>query len=299
MGRGLPLLVALVALVAADACSRPVVYVGAGPDPTAAPLTWQEHWFEHNQVLDLVASDDAVAVYFDPDVDRAQTAWIFPYASQIWKYTNAAYGSLGGRFYAIFHKDKYLGCHFANHFNPSHDNRNVIDCGFSQYDEGLWKVAIDHMSALVVEATNDGRDGSPAGPLWGDSKWAEFFRYDVYRGTGMSAVADAVYASWTSDGATDSFPVQGTHWFRDWFYPLWRDHGGAMVMNHFFGLLARDFPAQGTKYARDMNWGEFVHFMSGAAATDLKPLATTAFGWPAEWEAQLQMARTDFPRITY
>ncbi len=44
-----------------------------------------------------------------------------------------------------------------------------------------------------------------------------------------------------------------------------------------------------------MNWGEYVHFMSGAAGRDLKPLATKAFGWPGEWEEkQHQKARTEF-----
>ena len=98
---------------------------------------------------------------------------------------------------------------------------------------------------------------------------------------------------------TDPFPGPKTHWFRDWFYPLWRDHGGAAVMSRFFGLCARDFPSSGGKYTRDMNWGEFVHFSSGAAGVDLQPLATEAFGWSLDWQAELEAARTAFPRITY
>jgi hypothetical protein len=47
-----------------------------------------------------------------------------------------------------------------------------------------------------------------------------------------------------------------------------------------------------------MNWGEFVHFWSGAAGVNLKALATAAFGWPAEWETQFNNARTQFP-FTY
>jgi hypothetical protein len=283
-------------------CSGPaVLYVGSvGVDPLAVPATWQEHWFEHTQALDLIASDDAVAVYYDHDIDRAATAWVFPYVSRIWKYTLQAYGALGpGRFYVILHQGRYLGCHLATHFDVSHDYRNVIDCGFAQLDQAGLAVYLGHMAALVVAATADGRTGSPADVLWGDSKWAEFYRYDAYVGTGMTADAADVYARWTADAWTDSFPVQGTHWFRDWFYPLWHDHGGAQVMSRFFASLARAFPASGNRYARDMNWGEFVHFMSGAAATDLKAQATAAFGWPAEWEAQWQAARAAFPAITY
>jgi hypothetical protein len=48
-----------------------------------------------------------------------------------------------------------------------------------------------------------------------------------------------------------------------------------------------------------MNWGEYIHFMSGAAGTDLKPLATTAFGWSDVREAQYQEAKKDFPAVTY
>jgi hypothetical protein len=282
-------------------CSEPVVYVGEGVDPLATPQTWQEHWYEHDQVLDLVATDDAVALYYDKDVDRAQATAFLPYASKLWKYTTATYGSLGpGRLYAIFHKDRYLGCHFSPRYSASHDYRNVIDCGVTTYDDpGVFQTFFPHVAAVLVEHVADGRNGAPADPLWRQGKWAEFYRYDMYLGTDQKALADAVYAAWTLDTATDPFPVADTHWFRDWSYPLWRDHGGAAVMNKFFALLARDFPVTGVTYARDLNWGEFVHFVSGAAATDLKPLATTAFGWPAEWETQLQQARKDFPRVTY
>jgi hypothetical protein len=297
MRRCLPPLAAVLAL----ACSEPVVYVGAGIDPRAMPLTWEEHWYEHNQVLDLVAKDDAVALYYDKDVDRAQATAFLPYVSKAWQYTEATYGSMGpGPLFAIFHKDRYLGCHFASRFNPSHDYRNVIDCGVTTYDDpAVFQAFWPHVAAVLVEHVARGRDGAPADPMWHQGKWAELYRYDLYLGTDMKSLADTYYGFWTADGATDPFPVADTHWFRDWSYPLWRDHGHAAVMNQFFTLLARDFPVNGAAYARDLNWGEFVHFMSGAAAADLKPLATTAFGWPAEWETQLQQARKDFPRITY
>lgn len=297
MRRCLPPLVAVLAC----ACSSPVVYVGAKPDPTVIPLTWEEHWFEHDQVLDLVASDDDVAIYFDKDVDRAQTSALLSYASTIWRYTTTKYGAIGpGRLYAIFHKDRYLGCHRATYFEDSHDFRNVIDCGVTAYDDAaVFQAYFPHVAAIIVESASHDRRGAPADVLWKQGKWAEFYRYDLYVGTGQQALADAHYAAWTRDQATDSFPVENTHWFRDWSFPLWRDHGGAKVMDRFFALLARDFPANGDKYARDLNWGEFVHFVSGAAEVDLKPLATAAFGWPVERQAELEKARIDFPGITY
>lgn len=39
--------------------------------------------------------------------------------------------------------------------------------------------------------------------------------------------------------------------------------------------------------------------MSGAAKKDLKPLASKAFGWPAEWDEEYREAREEFAVITY
>jgi hypothetical protein len=71
-------------------------------------------------------------------------------------------------------------------------------------------------------------------------------------------------------------------------------------MDRFFRLLARDFPQDpdGT-YTRRMNWGEYVHFTSGAARADLSGQAARAFGWPDEWTDQLERARGQFPGVTY
>ena len=48
-----------------------------------------------------------------------------------------------------------------------------------------------------------------------------------------------------------------------------------------------------------MNWGEFIHFMSGAAHQDIRPLARRAFGWQREWDELYAKARQDFPGISY
>jgi hypothetical protein len=300
MGRGSPFLLALV-LAAAAGCSEPVLYLGVGTDPTATPATWQEHWFEHTQLLTLAAADDATALYFDKDVDATQAASVFPYVSKVARYTTATYGALGpGRIYIILHKDKYFGCHEADHWSPSHDYRNVIDCGVMAYDDPVvFGAFLPHLMAIMVESTAAERQGAPADAIWQMGKWAEFYRYDLYLGIGRKDEADMWYATWTADTWTDPFPGPNTHWFRDWSFPLWRDHGGAAVMSRFFSLLARDFPSQNGKYTRSLDWGEFVHFMSGAAGTDLQRLATHAFGWSVDWESQLQAARVAFPRITY
>jgi len=273
----------------------------AGPDAAAAdapPATWQEHWFEHDQLLTLADYDDDVAIYFDADVDATGTEWILPYLGDLWRYTRQTYGEFGDdRLYLIFHEGRYSGGHPSTYFDESHDFRNVSDCGPGPWGDPATVDLPSHEIGHVVEIASRGVHGSPAFGLWGDSKWAEFYQYDVYVALGKTADAQRVYDRFIA--TTDDFPVAGTHWFRDWFYPLWRDHGHGEVMARFFELLSQNFPTNGDDYARDMTWGEYVHFMSGAAGTDLQSLATAAFGWPAEWDAQLQAARSDFPAITY
>jgi hypothetical protein len=49
-----------------------------------------------------------------------------------------------------------------------------------------------------------------------------------------------------------------------------------------------------------MNWGEYVHFSSGAATAGMSgQAAARAIGWPREWADQLEHAREQFPGITY
>jgi hypothetical protein len=55
----------------------------------------------------------------------------------------------------------------------------------------------------------------------------------------------------------------------------------------------------GGTYTRRLNWGEYVHFTSGAAAADMNGQAASAFGWPRQWAGQLEHAREQFPGITY
>ncbi len=65
--------------------------------------------------------------------------------------------------------------------------------------------------------------------------------------------------------------------------------------------LTQHFPRKesGWEYARDINLGEFVHFFSGAANTDLKPYAVKAFSWDNKSEKELLEARKSFPEIWY
>ncbi|MFL5747780.1 MAG: T9SS type A sorting domain-containing protein [Niastella sp.] len=261
------------------------------------PATWQEHWFEHNQLLNRKFYDNDVAVYYDNDVSSSVT-WPYTYMGDVWRYVKNVYGAFGTdpHLFAIYHTGKYSGGHPSTYFDASHDNRNVIDVGPGPWTSGGTGNDLDistHEVAHIVEGASKGVKGSPAFPLWGDSKWAEIFIYDVYLGLGKTSEATRWYNLMQT--STADLPVAGTHWFRDWFYPIYHNYGGAQALNRFFTLLAQYFPKSGSTYSRDMNWGEFIHFWSGAAGVSLKPLATAAFGWTSTFETQFNQARIDFP----
>jgi hypothetical protein len=264
------------------------------PPPQAE---WQEHWFEHNQVVKLVGYDDHAAVYFDNDVPPQHATWMLSFISRTWQYTKKVYGDNFGpdpRIYQISHQGKYSGGHPSYYFDASHDNKNVSDCGPGPWNEGAYDIP-SHEIGHVVESANNGTQGSPSFGVWGDSKWAEIYQYDLYLGLGMTQDAQRLFNRFNN--TTDNFPRAGTRWFRDWYFPLWRDHGKTALLAKYFQLLAQHFPKNGKRYARNLNFGEYVHFMCGAAGFDCKPQANMAFG--NAWEAQYQKARTDFPAVTY
>ena len=275
----------------------------AAPNIRAPPQTWKEHWFDHVQNINLVYSDSDLAVYFDSDVINSIT-WPNTYLGDVWRYVKRVYGNFGpeNNLYAIFHAGKYSGGHPSTYFDASHDYRNVIDCGSNSADAWLSGAGNDldittHEIAHIVEIASKGVLNSPAFGIWGDSKWAEIFNYDVYLKLGRADDAQRWYN--IAMGSRDNFPQPNTAWFRDWFYPIYSQYGETDVLNNFFNVLSTHFPKNGNSYARDLNWGEFVHFWSGAAGKNLKELARNAFGWPNDWEQLFTQAQRDFPGVTY
>ncbi|RQO69833.1 hypothetical protein DBR43_17420 [Pedobacter sp. KBW06] len=276
------------------------------PDPAGAPpKTWKEHWFDHTQDLTRVFYDDDLAVYYDGDVDKSIT-WPFKYVGDVWRYTKKTYGGHGPdtRLYAVFHTNKYSGGHPDYYFNSAHDFRNVIDCGPGPWltQAGNIDVPTHEVFHIVESATFDtkGSPGFGAYPngIWGDSKFSEIYQYDVYLGLKMPEEAQRWYDKIVN--GKETFPAANSYWFKDWLFPWYNNYGKTRVLVDFFKLLADNFPKDSNnKYTRKMNWGEYIHFSSGAARTDLKVMATTAFGWKTQWENELVKARLDFPRVTY
>ena len=269
----------------------------------APPKTWKEHWFEHEQTVRLMTFDDEVAVYFDDRMPKEETDWIAPTMRQVWQYTRKTYGAFGdpkGRLFVLCHSGRYGGGHPSTYFDASHDRRNVIDCGTSDWSKSALDL-LTHEVGHIVEGASRGVHESPGFDIWHDSKWIELYQYDLYVGLGFRKEAERVFAKFSAQ--TDDFPRSGTHWFRDFFFPAWRDNGRAKFMVKFFQLLAEHFPQEREgdhpRYTRKLNWGEFLHFTSAAAGRDLRPLAKKAFGWPDEWTRQFEQAQADFPALAY
>jgi hypothetical protein len=305
----------VVCLLMLATCSKesPTPNVPEEPEPAGTPpKTWQETWDGHRSLLVRKYYNEEVAIYFDPDMKQDVT-WPNQFFTDVWKYTKSVYGDFGeeNRLYVIFHPKKQSGGHPAGWTDWHHDYRNVIDNGGGGSADSWEADKFDnygipiHEIGHIVEGVSKGTRESPAFDIWGDSKWCEIYAYDVYLGIGRPAEAQRVYTM--SIDTSDDFPVPGTYWFRDWFYPIYSQYGGSRVLNEFFELLSKNFPTRpdemtGGKnplYDRRMNHGEFIHFWSGAAGTSLKELATNAFGWPPSWEAEFKQAKIDFPNITY
>lgn len=272
---------------------------------------WQEHWFtQHNLLLSRVFYDNDVAVYYDK-FTTSKITWPFKYIGDVWRYTKKTYGGFGAdpRLYAVFHTDStgvLSGGHPDYYYNELHDFKNMFDVGPGPWTqkEGNNIDMPTHEIFHILESAAFNTKGSfgygayPDG-IWGDSKMAEIYLYDVYLGLGMTADA-ARWKALADNGAPEQFPSADARWFKNWLYPWYNEHGKTQVLVKFFKLAAENFSKDADRrYTRSMNWGEYIHFSSGAANADMKSLATAAFGWKPQWEQELKQARLDFPKVTY
>ncbi|SEM64582.1 hypothetical protein SAMN05216436_10692 [bacterium A37T11] len=279
------------------------------PDPPP-PLTWTEHWFDHTQVLKRQYFDNSIALYYDDDMDKSIT-WPIRYLGAAWAYTQKNYGPFGdsSRLFINLHAAKYGGGHPSTYFDASHDYRNVIDIGQknSWADSTGWNLdATVHEIGHIIEGSSHHTHNSPAFGIWHDSKWIEIFQYDVYKKLGWESDADRWYTDKMK--TIDNFPHPNTQWFKNWFYPIYSENGETAVLKKFFTLLAENFPKNSIgkdrfEYTRNLNFGEFVFFWSGAAGKDLKELALHAFGSKDEkgtdWIPQFDQAKKEFSKIKF
>ncbi len=310
---------ALVIVVAmlAGSCKKDKKTAEVTVDPPGAPpLTWQEHWGYHQLLVSRVFNDENVVAYYDDSMPRTLT-WPYKTLSDSWAYLKKTYGTIGPdpHIYLIAHgiidsESKLGGGHPAGYFDPSHDYRNVLDCGLGPDD---WKyptaqaIGIPiHEIGHIITGNTHGVNGSPSDAIWGDSKFMEIFIYDVYLNIGRKDEADRLYHQMLTQDPYTPFPgmiYPGVRWFQDWFYPLYSQYGKGALLNRYFGVLADNYPQINHVFTRnrDMNLGEFVHFWSGATGVNLQDQAALTFDafWDESAVAQFKQAQVDFPNVKY
>lgn len=265
------------------------------------PDTIVEDWDVHRATLCLQFYDDEVAIYYDKDMDPTIT-WPRTVFGGMWKYLKKIYGNYSDpRLYIYFHAGKYSGGHPSTWSRADHHYRNVLDLGTNATTATAWQSFggnnLDlpvHEIGHIMEGASLYVHGSPERVIWGDSKYAEIFNYDVYVNNNLPDQAKRWFDEMmkNSDSTT---PRTGIFWFRDFYYPIYSQYGGNKLLADFFVQMAKYLPQKNGDYLRDMNWGEFIHFYSIAAGANLKQQATVAFGWSDEWEAQFVKAQADFP----
>lgn len=270
---------------------------GVCPGGPAPPANWQEHWSDHSDLLTLRGYDDCVAVYVDPAMASSDTAWLSDFLNKAWTYNLTTYGKLGTeRLFVVLHLGQHVGGHAAAFYDTTHDGHNVIDAGANSWAAGDYALTAKLLSSLVEQTAVPGKQGSPASGQWGADGFAEIYAYDLYTGLGMTSEAKKAYDTFSP--ISHNYPLPNSYWFYDFYYPLWRDHGQTKLLTEFFSLLSQYYPAPNQVMA-PMDWGHYIHFLSGAAAHEAQTQATFAFGWSSTWTAQLAQAHSDFPSITY
>jgi hypothetical protein len=287
------------------------------PDnPPEPPLT-EGDWIRSHvgTTMARVAFDRHIVVYADDQVNTAAVlGWVPDISSRTARYIKQTYDpdfTYGpDRIFVFLHQGRFGGGTISSYFDQFSTFRNATDAGSGDWNVNannrIARDVLTHEFAHIVEGSSNGVHESPAFEQWGDSKWAEFFQYDLYKALGEEQDAQRVFTRFMAQSSTR--PAPNTFWFRDWFHPMWVDGGGTCqggkVMARFFRLLKDHFPkrlennGRNFTYARRMNLGEFVHFSSGAAGKNLSARAQQAFTTGFSM-AQFEQARIDFPGVTY
>jgi hypothetical protein len=271
--------------------------IPATKPPGSATAKWKENWYDHKNVLVNVHSGADIVIYADASVDRFKAQWIYPTVTAIWRYAKKTYGSMGNnRLYVVLHQNKYSGSHAASQWSASHGHRNLIDVEIgAAAPNNVTLDALTHEVSHIVEGSAHSGYDSPAFPLWGDSKWAEFFLYDFYFATGRKTDAERFRKQVVTHA--ENFPTAGTYWFHDWFYPNWSQFGHAQFMVRFYSLAGHYLPRDANGYLKKMNWGEYLLFSCAAARLNISSRFKGTFGWNATWSAQYYAARKRYPKV--
>ena len=292
----------------------------------------------HNRTVTRTYLDDNIALYYDQHVPSPATAsaWMAPVFSEAWKHAKATYGQMiDPILYIIGNQDGtdqtnpiidpydvygVAGVVYGYVGPPdAHDHNSYRNTAFSisttwatDTNKRNWNFAsLTHEMSHIIETTNNENFYSPSARVWGDSKFAGIFQYDlaVYLATktdaqGQPLVPTDLAAFMRSEWQTD-IDDYGAFWMRDWFYPIYSGvlgntataNKGPGFLAKYYQLLAQHYPRVNNRYEKGMNLGEFIHFSAGAAGVDLLAQAKTAFRWSPLVEQQLYDAQRDYPQI--
>jgi len=202
------------------------------------------------------------------------------------------------RIYAVVHQGNYSGGHVALSIDDTHDHRNVLDmASMNGWPEGRYDLPAHLLGFLVDALGAHTKFEAPKAAHYENAGFPLIYKYDLCVGLGLDATAEAALVDYNA--AFNAQPYSNTYWFRDWFFPVWRDYGRAQVFASYQSLLERYYPAGADRRMPTMNYGQYFHFMSGAAGTDLTPLARDAFQWHPDFDDEIAAAKTDFPDIEY
>ncbi|EHQ25788.1 hypothetical protein [Mucilaginibacter paludis] len=276
----------------------------------APPATWKEHcWGGHTKLVSLAYYNDDLALYYDDGMDQS-IQWFRSQYTLAWRYVKKTYGNYGdsSRLYMICHgippnasaqDNSYGGGHPGTYYDETHNYRNTTDCGLgvSVWAESTGDAIREpiHEIGHIVASSSYGMKHDISSGLWGDSKFAEIFIYDVLMNINRQPEAQDIFNQMQTQ--YDDFPAPNTQWFKNWFYPIYNKYGQGAVLAKYFKQLSDNAHDR----SEALNLGEFVHFFSGAAGVNLNDQAKIAFGtaWNDTAIAQFKKAQAIYPNVKY
>ncbi len=292
---------------------------------TGAPSQFREsQWYNDAKTRMLYkrpGSTANVAFYVDELVpDQAAADWLIPIMDEAFVYAKATYGApADSLLYTV-----------ANHYDPTdsdygpwagavqamderHGFRNIAFAmnGSWQWNDQSpddWLIEAPlHELGHILESINNRVDGSPSNAVWGDDRWADFLHWDLF--THMTTLPPNFLDRQLNRLLNVMKDDNGVAWFRDLLYPLYNGslgnlRSGSSVMVRYYQLLAQNLPQIDGRYGHDdygtkqLNLGEFIHFLSGAAGVDLEAKGVTSiFLWTPEVELQYLNAQQAYPAV--
>ena len=282
-------------------------------------------WITDNLPVDVVKVKEMperyVAFYMPASEDPSIVSdVIFDAYSENWKYVADTYGDLIGdrRLHALLLPTNASSGGAATIYTFDDSRSQYCNMVFVKIGRNEFKTTtkagfaydvMSHEICHIIEGIGGGYSGSMFYPVWGDSKWAEIFQYDIFKGV-MSPRAETWFQGYMNPSPTDNgdnYPTAGRKqfWFRDFLYPTYT-HGQTTMLTNFWNLMNQHYKHKNGSFIETSsnpggrgNLGEMIHFFSGAAGVDVKPYAENAFGWNDQYEMWLLKARADYPGIIY